>query len=415
MRIRPILKSFCFIIFFSGLLFVGYTFLAKLQEKKIQYDLDLYSLIPDDCYAIFHLHNLSHCLNDSLLSNIFPVLWDRSLNSLLVDEAMLSLHDEGAILYKKVSSEITDFFPSNFKSDFDPYVIKGDRINIHVITTTDNRFFCYFYYQGVWVGSYRKRLLDRVVQYWNGYPLKKEKDFLEVLNGLGKSADANIIMRSDSIPFIGSSAFNDVFLKRCWVGCDLVKNDRDLWFTGLLHDVTNFQSIDSMGVYMDLFSSNCHTIYIPPGAPFYDVCFSSDSCLNSQKVSIMFIRNGDLFNRYINEFFASKAVVIHRDFAIFADSSEVINSFISVLDQDSCIYNPFVRDLISTSDDEQKGCVLVSDLSFLLSDSTNFNLKLPAWIGDYRYLFHPYQIYYYTYKDSLTNNCFFNLILSPQV
>ena len=242
MRIKLILKSFCFIIFFFGLLYVGYTFLTKLQEKKIQYDLDLYSLIPADCYAIFHLHNLSHCLNDSLLSNIFPVLWDRSLNSLLVDEAMISLHDEGAILYKKVSSEITDFFPSNFKSDFDPYMIKGDRINIHVITTTDNRFFCYFYYQGVWVGSYRKRLLDRVVQYWNGYPLKEEKDFLEVLNGLGKSADANIIMRSDSIPFIGSSAFNDVFFKRCWVGCDLVKNDRDLWLTGLIHDVTNFNN-----------------------------------------------------------------------------------------------------------------------------------------------------------------------------
>ncbi|MDD6209197.1 MAG: hypothetical protein PUB21_01160 [Bacteroidales bacterium] len=414
------IKSIILILFLSllavGLFYTGYRTLFRLQEKKIQYDIDLYTLIPPDCKAIFNIHEAHEFLSDSLLKCVAPAFWDTSLDPLIVNDILLSVHNEGCVFYKKMFPEEIDSFLNYMKSDFKAENIKEKDIDIHIITTKDNRFFCYIYHQGVWIGSYRKRLIDRVIENWTISPLKQDTAFNEALQGLGNVTIANIILNKDSIlsSFQGCQPFDSALSIPKWVGCDLSKSDGNLWITGILSNDTRCDSSIHTFIEPDFFPSNCFLIHAPFNREYYNVCFSSvDSSLQGGKVSIMPIKNHEQYNQNLQSGFESKEVSIYQDYAIFADSIDVINTFITLLKNDSLEKETSLLLSYPALSDDTKECLFAVDFEYMLADSTYDTFCIPQLIRERSECFSPYNIFFYTYNEEQSKR-FFHLILSPK-
>ena len=417
MKIRKIF----IIIFLSALavvlVFAAYRMLSGLQEKKVRYDVDLYTLVPADCKAVVRFRDAPGFFSHPITAGISGVLWDSMLNKLITNDLLLSIHPEGAVLYKKMASEEIDAFLLPINSGFKAETRQENNIKIHIITTMDDRFFCYFYHQGVWVGSLRKRLIDKVIGNLksSNTTLRTDSLFNRALRGLGDNVTANVVINADSIEFICDSVRQQNVLcsfPRSWVGFDLSKMGGNLWLSGIVaYDTTSVEGEKHL-FHPELLPYHSFLAYQPCDGKGYDVCFTmADSVSKSGCVKVLPIESREHYNESLNEELMRKEVFIYKDYALFANSDAIIDSFmVSLNDEPLKAKNPLVKLFATFAPPKEDGFAV--DLGILLCDTIPSGLIIPPWLQALQASLAPYSLYYYTYTDE--EKRFFNLILSPK-
>ena len=403
MKIKNILIVLFSVLLIVGVAWGGYGMMLDMQQKKTRYEADLFSLVPTEAKALLYFHNTQAFFADPFVKKVSAAVWDDLLNRLIVDEALLSLHPEGAVLYVKASPEEMERLLAPAKSDFETHTVNENGTKIAVITLTDNRFFCYFYHQGVWIGSLRKRLLDRVATHLaDGVSLRGDSLFTSALNGLGQKVAANIVINTDSIGYFRDPSNPEVFIHpvKKWLGCDLSTVGGKVWLSGVIG--SDFADEDDNGSTLDanLIPANSYLLCRPYGAEAYHIWFcAGDSVEVGGRVALKATELPDADAKKLPG-------LAYRDYFVSADSVAVVDAFIASLKRDS-INNVqsqgFFADLNVTVE-----CGFEADMATLLSVSTpDF---LPSWMGE-REMLSPYNLRYYTYIED--NKRLFNLILTP--
>ena len=408
MKIKNILIALFSVLLIAGVAWGGYGMMFDMQQKKTRYETDLYSLVPLEAKALVYFHNRQAFFANPFVETASATVWDGLLNDLIVNEALLSLHSEGAILYIKASQEDMERLLTPVKSDFETHTIAESGTEVSVITLTDDRFLCYFYYQGVWIGSLRKRLIDRVAKHLAaGASLRGDSLFVSALNGLGPKVAANILINTDSTGYFRDPSSPESFIHpiKKWVGCDLSTVDGKIWFSGVI----GAGFADEEGVESEVSTLNDNLI--PTSS--YLLCKPYESAAHyvwfCPEDSVELTGRVALTATDFLEPDAKKlpGVVFYRDYLVSADSSVVAKAFIASLKRDS-INNVqgkgFFADLNVTVE-----CGFEADMAMLFSVSTpDF---LPSWM-DNREALSSYNLRYYTYFED--GKHLFNLILTPK-
>ena len=408
MKIKNILIALFSVLLIVGVAWGGYGMMRDMQQKKMRYEADLFSLVPLEAKALVYFHNTQTFFADPFVKTASATVWDDLLNGLIVNEALLSLHPEGAVLYIKASPEEMEPLLAPVMSDFDAHTINENGTEVSVITLTDDRFFCYFYHQGVWIGSLRKRLLDRVATHLaEGKSLRGDSLFVAALNGLGMKVAANIVINTDSTDYFRDPSNPEAFIHpiKKWVGCDLSTVGGKLWFSGVI----GAGFADEEGVESEVSTLNDNLI--PTSS--YLLCKPYESAVHyvwfCPEDSVDFTGRVALTATDFLEPDAKKlpGVVFYRDYLVLADSLAVVDAFIASLKRDS-INNVqeqgFLADLNVTVE-----CGFEADMAMLFSVSTpDF---LPSWM-DNREALSSYNLRYYTYFED--GKHLFNLILTPK-
>ena len=415
MKIRNLLIIIFFLALAVVAIFVACRMLWGLQEKKIRYEVDPYTLIPVDCKAVFHFRD-AHYFSHPVTADFSAVLWDRILNNLIVSDLYISLHHEGAVLYKKMAIEEIEAFLLPLSGGFRRETVRENNTKIHIITTNDNRFFCYLYHQGVWIGSLRKRLLDKVIETLKSEnTLRDDSLFSHALEGGGNKVMANVVFNTDSINYIHNSESQESILcsfPHSWVGFDLTQLGNDLWLSGIVTDNVKKTDNEKRFFMPDLLPYNCFLVYQSCDGYSYDVCFgASDSVSKSGRVKVLPIESHEHYNRFLDEEPVPKEVFIYNDYALFADSISIIDTFVASLAPDSLRMSNSLFELFA-SFDHPKEDVFAVDLGAFLCNTQTLGFLIPAWLWEQKELLLPYSLYHYTYTEE--NNRFFNLILSPK-
>jgi len=404
MKIKNILIALFSVLLIAGVVWSGYGMMRDMQQKKTRYEADLFSLVLPEAKALVYFHNTQDFFTHPFVKKTSATVWDDLLNRLIVNEALLSLHPEGAVLYVKASPEEMERLLAPVKSDFETHTINENGTEIAVVTLTDDRFFCYFYHQGVWIGSFRKRLIDRVTTHLTaGASLRGDTLFVYALNGLGQKVAANIVINTDSIGYFRDPSSPESFIHpvKKWLGCDLSIVGGKVWLSGVTG--VDFADGDDKDSTLDasLIPANCYLLCRPYGAAAYHLWFcAGDSVEIGGRVALTATE--------LLEPDAKKLPgLTYRDYFVSADSGAVVNAFIASLKHDSInnVRNQgFLAGLSETA-----LCGFEVDMETLLSVSEpDF---LPSWIGEREVLL-SYNLCYYTYVEE--NKRLFNLILTPK-
>ena len=382
--------------------------MLDMQRKKERYEADLFTLLPAEPKALIYFHDVRTFFANPLMKKAGAAVWDRVLDGLIVNEALLSLYSEGEILYIKTDRKRMDELIAPLKSDFEAYTIKENGTDVHIITLTDNRFFCYFYHRGVWIGSLRKQLISRAVSSISvGGLLTKEPLFALALKGLGQKVTANIVINTDSIGFFKDPANPNEYIHpvKKWVGCDLSEADNKIWISGLIGESFIDEKDEDSVLSSDLVPTNSYLIYRPYRGDRFDVWFhETDAVETGGRVTLEPV---ELYGAEVDRATGD----VYRDYRVSADSSATVNAFVASLKQDS-LTNTQYQGLLSGFN-ETSGCGFEADMARLFACSERGNaLFLPEWMWEKRELFSPFYISYYAYIEE--SKSLFSLVFSPK-
>ena len=408
MKIKHILIITFSSVFAFVAILTGYRMMVDMQQKKACYEVDLFSLIPPEPKALIYVHNVRTFFANQLIKEATSLIWDETLNSLLINDALLSLHSEGEILYIKTGREDIGQLLAPVKSCFETQKINEKGVDIHIITLTDNRFFCYVYHQGVWIGSLQKRLIVSAIKQLSAKKsLKQDTLFASALKGLGQKVTANIIINTDSIGYFQNPLTPDTPIHpiKKWIGCDLSDAGENVWFSGFIDDENFIDKKDEKPTLnLELIPTNSYLVYQPYGDSCFYISFhATDTVKNGGTVKLISTElPGFKFDKNKENIFCN--------YVVLADSSETVEAFIASLKQDSL--NNVRYSGFSAGLNEGVGCRFDIDLEQVLSEPEQNTLFLPTWIREQKELLSSYNLYYYTTIDE--SKCLFNLILCPK-
>jgi hypothetical protein len=173
---------------------------AVREEKAHNHPEAIYTLIPPNVRTLlvinrpflFHEMILSNPLLRQAFSGEIP---DVMLSVLRTDRLMplviISFHSQGVICYiqagNRTANRITkDFLPERFNF-YSPQKRTVNGIDFYYYPDTENHFFGSYVHNGIWVGSYSSKLLERAAE----QQLNGEVLFPDEMNALRSSFDTN--------------------------------------------------------------------------------------------------------------------------------------------------------------------------------------------------------------------------------
>jgi hypothetical protein len=195
--LKEILISLLALLVMS-LAIVGYIRSTKIQQLNTR--IDIYNVIPPDVDALLAVNRPSvfsrmilekQALYDVFVSQIPPLFLSFVQKSQLLQSLVLSFHPQGVVCYIQVGDKMKDAIEKMLKVYFNAYKplkTTADGIAFYYYADVDGRFFGYFIYNGVWVGSYSKSLLEKAAE----QQLNPDAaSFPEEMNQLRYSFDTN--------------------------------------------------------------------------------------------------------------------------------------------------------------------------------------------------------------------------------
>ncbi|MDR3143064.1 MAG: hypothetical protein LBU37_15260, partial [Tannerellaceae bacterium] len=156
---------------------------------------------------------------------------------------LLSFHSQGVICYvqggDKMKNVIEKMLKGHFKS-YKPVKMNVSGMAFYYYADVNGRFFGYFIYNGVWVGSYSKKLLEKAA----GQQLNPEASFPEEMKRLRSSFDTNaplnIIFPAKELNLYvlerGATAWR---ITDKWLAADLFLSEENLCCYGSLPNEQN--------------------------------------------------------------------------------------------------------------------------------------------------------------------------------
>jgi hypothetical protein len=208
-------------------------YFKSVREGQAGARSDLYALVPPNVQtllavnrpAVFNRMILSnpmlYKLFDSEIPGIFLSLIRRNQQMSLI---VFSFHPQGVVCYMqaggRTAAEIgREILPERFKP-YPPQKQSAGGIDFYYYPDAENRFFGYYVRQGIWVGSYSRKLLERAAlqQLQGGLPLPAGIEGQRAL--LDKNAPVNIICRAGWLGIGGVEWLSaDVFVSEGKICC----------------------------------------------------------------------------------------------------------------------------------------------------------------------------------------------------
>lgn len=251
-----------FVIAALATLIAVFLFLGKMQKEKKTVRTDLYSLVPPTSRAILSVNRpaafTKYILSqkqerDAFASKIPDIYLSIIQNNHNLTWALLSFHPQGIVFYAQTESNHLKQIERNTLQkafgSFAPQKQKKNGITFTYYPDTNNRFFGYFQYNGVWIASYSKKLLEEValIQQNQKNNLSPEQDRLR--KSFDFNAPLNLMLQANSLNlYVALSDSNEWRIKNGWLGADLFMNENHLCYFGSLpHNSTADSSYTLLG------------------------------------------------------------------------------------------------------------------------------------------------------------------------
>jgi hypothetical protein len=233
-----------------SLVIVGYIRFTKIQQSNTR--IDIYNVIPPDVNALLAVNRPSvfnsmilekQALYDVFVSQIPSLFLSFVRESQHLQSLVLSFHPQGVICYVQGGNRMKNVIEKMLKGYFKAYKPVKTNVNgmsFYYYADVNGRFFGYFIYNGVWVGSYSKKLLEKVA----GQQLNPDASFPEEMKQLRSSFDTNaplnIIFPVKGLNLYvlekGAPAWR---ISDKWLAADLFLSEKNLCCYGFLPNERN--------------------------------------------------------------------------------------------------------------------------------------------------------------------------------
>ncbi|MCD8194501.1 MAG: hypothetical protein LUD74_08165 [Tannerellaceae bacterium] len=217
-----------------------YYYSAQLHSRRLSANSDWHTYVPDNSYALLHINRPAVITGilfaDTVTKNIFrkylpaPVLGIIT-NKKLSSPLYASFHTNGELFYTNVNQQQfnklqKELLNSYFKF-YQPETEMINTIQVDFYPVAGNRFFGSFYHQGIWVGSFSRRLLEESIQQITT-PSAVNK---EMSKRVDRNAPVNLFLVADSISqYISTDSINQQIGWDQWVAADIFISEQSLCF-----------------------------------------------------------------------------------------------------------------------------------------------------------------------------------------
>jgi hypothetical protein len=185
-------------VLFMTLAIVAY--FKAVRDEKTSSQTDLYTLAPPNANALLAVNRPSvftrMILSNPSLYNVFAAEIPEIFLSVIRENQQMSLivfsfHPQGVICCMQAGSKTAnaiakDILPKKFKP-YSPQIQTANGIEFYYYPDAENHFFGFYVHNGIWVGSYSSKLLERAAL----QQLKGEVLLPVEMNRLRASFDAN--------------------------------------------------------------------------------------------------------------------------------------------------------------------------------------------------------------------------------
>jgi len=203
-------------------------YFKAVKTEQSNRESDLYALLPPNAEALLAV-NRPDVFNRMMLSerSLYQVFASEIPDIFLalirshpqVNAALFSFHSQGVlccIQAGRVSGAIEDkFLPARFGHYLpQKHIVNG--IDFYYYPDTENRFFGYYINEGIWVGSYSRKLLEHSAEQQFGKKVLLPQEMTRLLNAFDTQSPANIVY-----PLRKLGIHEGSFGGRKWLGADL--------------------------------------------------------------------------------------------------------------------------------------------------------------------------------------------------
>lgn len=235
-------------------------FFSKMEKEKTSMQTDLYAFIPSSPEAVLSINRpplfSKTLLKDTSVYAAFaskiPEVYLSIIRNTSQNVPMLfSFHPSGIVLYTLADADrikkMEETIFKNLFGSFSPQLQKKGEISFIYYPDVENRFFGYYTYKGIWVGSYSKKLLEKVAQLQKNaiYPIFSLSK--TVRKSFDRNAPANLMFKSNLLNlYVATDSLASTVwrIPDCWLGADLFASEDNACFFGSLP----FEGNDSLCV-----------------------------------------------------------------------------------------------------------------------------------------------------------------------
>jgi hypothetical protein len=186
-------------------------YFKAVNEEKDNSLTDLYTLVPPNATTLLAVNRPSVfsriILRNSSLSKMFADKIPEIFLSVVRENQQMtsivfSFHPQGVIGYMQVGSKTAhaianDILPKKFRP-YSPQVQTENGVNFRYYPDAENHFFGYYVHNGVWVGSYSRKLLERTARQQGGEVLLPE-EVKRLRTSFDTEAPLNILCPADEL------------------------------------------------------------------------------------------------------------------------------------------------------------------------------------------------------------------------
>lgn len=215
-----------------------YYFFITVKEGKRMAQTDLYALTAPDPTAILAVNRPSvftkTILGKEAVHNAFasqiPAIYLRIIRENPdIPLFHISFHPQGVVMYAKAGRHTAGNLQEkslkhSFKS-FAPQQQIKDEVTFTYYPDSGNRFFGCFQHNGIWVGSYSKKLLEEVSRLQQKQKDNQPDEYTRLRKSLDNNAPLNLLIRAEALDLFAQA--NDSiqwYSDDEWLGADIFES-----------------------------------------------------------------------------------------------------------------------------------------------------------------------------------------------
>ena len=201
-----------FIITALATLSAVYYFFGDMEEGKNVAQTDLYTLTAPSPAAILSVNRpaafaklilTKQPVYQAFASEIPEIFLSIVQKNTAIPALQFSFHTQGVVMYAKADKSTVDnienkILKSSFGA-FEPQKQKKGEITFTYFPDAGNRFFGYYQYEGIWVASYSKKLLEEVATMQTYHTNQLQKEQIHLCKSLDRNAPLNLLIRSEKL------------------------------------------------------------------------------------------------------------------------------------------------------------------------------------------------------------------------
>lgn len=269
--LQNLLSAFLIIAVIIG----GIYFFILLNEKERATEIDLYTLVPDDCFAIVETDNAGQLINSlenaaytekianlhisQLLESFKSKLQNISASkahgfSKQMNRMMLSFHQpnnsKNQILYCQLGNGDEDFIEEyikqNTSSQYPPkrFKYRNEEIIIYPVNATE--FLACYYQPEFLVISFEEQLIERVIDtFWDEKSIMNDEYFASIVKRNKMHMEATIYQKGKHLQIGEESPERDTQRIAHWVEFNLKFNPDAIYLSGISFDPDTCQSLNN--------------------------------------------------------------------------------------------------------------------------------------------------------------------------